>query len=66
LAYAGESNIPSKNVVNDDGKEEIEDRGDGEDGVEGSALAEIGASGAAPIVARASVVIALVEIGSSP
>jgi len=66
LAYAGESNIPSKNVVNDDGKEEIEERGDGEDGVEGSALAEIGASGAPPIVARDSVVIALVEIDSSP
>lgn len=66
MAYAGESNIPSKNVENDDGKEEIEDTGDGEDEVEDSALAETGASGAAPIVARDSVVTALVEIGSSP
>jgi len=66
LAYAGESNIPSKNVVNDDGKEEIEGTGDGEVGVEDSALAEFGASGVAPIVVRDLVVIALGEFGSSP
>jgi hypothetical protein len=64
LAYAGESNIPSKKVVNDDGKEEIEDTGDGEDGEEDSPPAEFGASGAAPIVARDLVVIARDEIGS--
>jgi hypothetical protein len=64
LAYAGESNIPSKKVVNDDGKEEIEDTGDGED-EEDSPLAEFGASGAAPIVARDLVVIARGEIDSS-
>lgn len=54
--------------MNDDGKEEIEDTGDDEVGVEDSALAELGASGVAlaPIVVRDSVVIALGEIGSSP
>lgn len=51
-------------MVNDDGKEEIEDTGDGEDGEEDSPPAEFGASGAAPIVARDLVVIARDEIGS--
>ena len=44
--------------------EEIEDTGDGED-EEDSPLAEFGASGAAPIVARDLVVIARGEIDSS-
>jgi hypothetical protein len=56
LAYAGESNIPSKNVVNDDGNE------DNEDGEEGPALAEVVAPAAATIVATDSAVTALFEI----
>jgi hypothetical protein len=64
LAYAGESNIPSRYVVNDDGNEEIEDAGDADEPWGGLALAKVDDSAPAPIVATDPVGTAPVESGT--
>ena len=66
MAYAGESNIPSRYVVKDDGKDENGDTGNDDERLGDPALAEIDDSAPAPIVAIDSAAAALVEVGTSP